>query len=340
MTLRIFLLLALVTAAQAGAAVPSQPSAVDMLHAAVDAPEHVSFVGQVELLNIGVRGWSDASVFRVDHSAPDLTRRWYIAPSNLYGDAMISRGTSTYDVDVRQQRVVVTHNDVFGVHNGWYHDLALLTRNYRAVFGPDAVICGRATHVVALVNRYTGATTMRLWIDARTNLMLQRQVYATNGSLVSQMHFDDIRYVSSIPPTTFALPAHYATVQGPSRGVPSDDPARLIAHCGFAARVPRYLPEGFTPVAADLADEKGVHTLHVLYSDGVRTISLFENARGAATDMSGYHPVATTIGSLHAQKVVDGPTTLLAWSQGALHFALVGDLNGGELERIAASLVQ
>ena len=181
---------------------------------------------------------------------------------------------------------------------------------------------------------------MRLWIDSHTSLMLERQVYATNGSLVTQMHFDDVRFVSSVPATTFNIPSNYASVQGPSRGVPSDDPAHVIAQCGFAARAPRYLPEGFTPVAADLADEKGVRTLHVLYSDGLRTISLFENARGAATDMSGYHPVEKTIGTLRAQEGDDGPTTLLAWSQDALHFTLVGDLNKDEMERIAASLVQ
>lgn len=310
-----------------------------LLHAAVEAPRHVSFVAQVQLLKIGSQG-SEASVFRVEHRAPDLTRRWYLAPRNLYGDSIISRGHTTYAVDVKHQRVVVTRNEAFGLHFGWQRNFALLTKNYRPVFGSDDQVAGRTAYVIMLLNRYTGTTMMRLWIDKATDQMLRREIYSANGSLVVQMHFEDVRFVTSIPLAVFAIPKSYVSVAGPTRGIPSNDPARVMARSGFAAKGPRYLPEGFTPIAADTVDLKGVRTLHLLYSDGLRTVSLFENARGAAVDMSGYHPIPTMIRTLHAQYVEQGPTTLLAWSQGALHFALVGDLNRDELERIAASISQ
>ncbi|MHB8433962.1 MAG: sigma-E factor regulatory protein RseB domain-containing protein [Candidatus Tyrphobacter sp.] len=342
MTLRRVLTLLFVLAA--GAHVSAAPAQTDrtafaLLHAAAEAPLHVSFVAQVELLTIGSHG-SDASIFRVEHRAPNLTRRWYLAPSNVYGDWTVSRGDSTYAVDVKHHRVVVTRHDAFGVHFGWRHNLALLTRNYAPILGPDAQIAGRRVRTISLVNRYTGATTMRLWVDAATGLMLQRQVYATDGSLVVQMHFAELRITNDIPISTFSLPANYAQTIGPSRSLPSNNPARAMAESGFAARAPRFLPEGFTPVAADVGDEKGIRTLHILYSDGLRTISLFENARGAAVDMSGYHPVALTVGPLHVESVDRGPTTLFAWSQGNLHYALVGDLNREDLEKIALSLAQ
>lgn len=329
----------LLFAGRAGAAVPSSDAAaLALLQRAADSPRHISFVGQVELLTIGSHG-SQASIFHVEHRAPDLTRRWYISPPDLYGDWEVARGNTTYAVDVTRRRIVVTHNEAFGVHYGWRHDLTLLQHNYSAVLGPPAEVTGHRAQTVSLVNRYTGATTMRLWIDAATGLMLQRQVFSTNGALVVQMHFDDVRFTNDIPASTFSLPRNYATVAGPSRGVPSTDPARVMAQAGFAAREPRYLPEGFVPIAADLADENGVRTLHLLYSDGLRTVSLFENARGAAVDMSGYRPVPVTDGALRGEAVEEGPTTLLAWSQGNLHFALVGDLNREELEKIARSLV-
>jgi len=40
-----------------------------------------------------------------------------------------------------------------------------------------------------------------------------------------------------------------------------------------------------------------------------------------------------------AQYVEQGPTTLLAWSEHGLHFALVGELSRTELIKIAASVV-
>jgi len=341
MTLRygIALLFALLFGAQAAAGSPMSRDqrALTLLQATVDASRHISFVAQVEFLTIGTHG-SQASIFRVEHSAPDLTRRWYLSPPNLYGDWTLSRGTSTYSVDVKRRRIVVTPNETFGLHYGWRHNLGLLMHNYTPVVGPTEHVAGRTAFTIALVNRYTGATTMRLWIDAQTNLTLQREVYASTGSLVLQMRFNEVRFTAAIPRTTFDLPSHYAMVTGPSRGVPSDNPASVMALAGFPARAPHYLPEGFTPVAADLAQENSVRTLHLLYSDGLRTVSLFENARGAAVDMSGYRASSFADGSVRGESVDEGSTTLLAWSQGGLHFALVGDLNRDELERIAASI--
>jgi outer membrane lipoprotein-sorting protein len=324
-------------ASATAASAPLPDSAYALLQAAADAPRHVSFVGQVELMTIGSHG-AQASVFRVDHRAPNLTRRWYVSPPNVYGDWTVAKNDAEYAVDVKRHRIVVTDNDGFGVHYGWHRDLALLRRNYRAATGRDVVIAGRAAHTVILINRYTGQTTMRLWVDAQTGLMLQRQVFSSLGSMVMQMHFDDVRFTNAIPLSTFALPASYPVVAGPSRGDPSTDPSAVMARAGFAARGPRFLPEGFTAVAADLGDENGVRTLHLLYSDGIRTFSLFENARGAAVNMAGYTPVPFTLGSLRGESVDEGPTTLLAWSRGHLHFALVGELNRDELEQIAASI--
>jgi negative regulator of sigma E activity len=337
MTFRRLLLLAALPLAALGASAPHELTALALLHAAADAPNRVSFVAQVELLTIGSHG-SQASIFRVEHRSPNLTRRWYVSPPNLYGDWTISRGNSTYSVDVKRRRVVVTRNESFGVHPGWRRNLALLTRNYTPILGPDATVSGRVVRTIALVNRYTGATTMRLWIDRQTNLMLERQVYSSDGSVVEQMHFDDVRFTGDIPLSVFGVPSSYAIASGPSRGAPSDDPASIMARCGFAARAPRYLPEGFTPIAADLAKENGIETLHLLYSDGLRTVSLFENARGAAVDMAGYHETPFRVGTVRGQSVDEGPTTLLAWSRGALHFALVGDLSRTDLEKIAASV--
>jgi negative regulator of sigma E activity len=92
------------------------------------------------------------------------------------------------------------------------------------------------------------------------------------------------------------------------------------------------------PVAGDVTDIKGIRTLHLLYSDGLRTISLFQNARGAAVDLSKYAVHKTKVRSADAQYVEDGPTTLLTWSSGSHHFELVGELSRTELVRIASSV--
>jgi outer membrane lipoprotein-sorting protein len=329
---------ALLLAALTHAVAPSRPPAAELLRAAMSAPAHVSYVGEVQVLRLGAQR-SDAAVYRVEHLAPDMTRRWYLAPQALYGDSIISRGTQTYSIDVKRDVVVASQDDELNDQVTEDDNFGVLMANYAATYAPDQNIDGHMAHVVLLTNRYTGQITMRLLIDARTNLVIQRLQYAGNGSLISQTRIEQIRYTQSIPRGIFDLPKGVRTVQGTSRAVPSKDVAHVIAKAGFPASTPRYLPEGFTAIAADVISIKNIPTLHLLFSDGIRTVSFFQNNKDAAVDLSRYHATATTVGTKAAEYVDEGPTTLLAWSDGDRHYALVGELSLGELEKIAVSVL-
>lgn len=319
-------------------AATAHDSASTLLREAMAAPASVSYVGEVQTLRFGSQK-SEAAIYRIEHRAPDLTRRWYLAPQDLYGDSIISHGETTYSVDVNRSRVVVTKDDAIDDQIAEDDNFALLNANYTAVFGPDESLDGRPVRVVMLNNRHTGETTMRVRIDTRTKLVISKELYASNGSIVAQTRFQALRYTPGIPTGVFEVPKTMPRISGPSRGIPSNNLSALVKSAGFAAQGPKYLPEGFVPTAGDVADIKGIRSLHLLYSDGIRTISLFQNAKNAAVDMSRYHPNDTTVEQNAAQYVQEGPTTLLTWSEAGLHLALVGDLNLEELRRIAASIV-
>jgi len=314
------------------------PPATDVLRAAMNAPQHISYVGEVQVLRIGDER-SNAAIYRIEHLAPNLTRRWYLAPRDLYGDSIISRGDTTYSIDVKREQVVVSHDDDIDDQVAEDDNFGVLMANYAAVYAPDETFDGRPVHVVLLNNRYTGQTTMRVRIDSATNLVLERQQYAANGSLIAQTRVEQLRYTGSIPTGIFALPKGLRRITGTTRSTPSDNVTRVVAEAGFKAASPKYLPEGFTPTAADIISIKGVPTLHLLYSDGIRTVSLFQNDKDTAVDLSRYHINAATVGQEPARYVEDGPTTLLAWSDGGRHYALVGDLALSELEKIGASVL-
>ena len=84
---------------------------------------------------------------------------------------------------------------------------------------------------------------------------------------------------------------------------------------------------------------KTVKTLHLMYSDGVRSLSLFENTANATADFGGLRPISTKVEEHDAKYVSDGPTTLLSWKEQGLTLALVGDLDIKELKAIAASVI-
>ncbi len=318
--------------------VPAQSDPTQMLRDAVNAYAKYSYVGQVQSVDFGAKR-AEAVLFRIEHRAPDLTRRWYLAPESLYGNSIVSRGDVTYDIDSHAKRVIFVRDDALDDQVALDDNFGLLLRNYRAVMGPDDTMAGRRVHDVLLVNKYTGQTVMRIGLDAQTNLVLEKDLFAASGSVTNQMHFEQIRYTGAIPVQLFDVPTSgYARVEGQSHGAPSADFQALARTAGFQVRSAKYLPEGFVPIAGDVSDVKGVRTLHLLYSDGLRTVSLFQNARGAPVDMSRYTEHSAKVRSHDARYVEDGPTTLLAWAQGNLHFALVGELSRNELIRIASSI--
>jgi negative regulator of sigma E activity len=102
--------------------------------------------------------------------------------------------------------------------------------------------------------------------------------------------------------------------------------------------IPHYLPNGFSEVGADVATIRTVRNLHVIYSDGIRGLSLFENDTDESANFDGLRPATTHFAGHEATYVRDGPTTLLAWHDHGLAFALVGDLDIRELAQIAISV--
>jgi outer membrane lipoprotein-sorting protein len=309
-----------------------------LLRDAVLAYTQYSYTGQVQNTDFG-KSRADSVLFRIEHRAPDMTRRWYLAPESLYGDSIISRGDTSYDVDPHRKEIIVMQDDALDDQVAMDDNFGLLLHNYRAVIGPDDNVAGHKAIDVLLINRYTGTTVMRIAVDAQTKLVLEKDRYSPSGSVAHEMRFEQITYTNAIPAPLFTIPsAGYARKVGPSHGIPSNDLEAVVRSAGFSAIGPKYLPEGFLPIAGDVSEIKGVRTLHVLYSDGLRTVSLFENARGAAVDMSKFSVHDTKVRSEQAQYVNDGPTTLLAWAQGSRHFALVGELSQAELVRIASSV--
>jgi negative regulator of sigma E activity len=312
--------------------------ATALLRDAVLAYSQYSYTGQVQNTDFG-QARADSVLFRIEHRAPDMTRRWYLAPEDLYGDSIISRGDTSYDVDPHHKQVIVTHDDALDDQVAMDDNFGLLLHNYRAVIGPTDNVAGRKAIDVLLTNRYTGEIVMRIALDAQTKLALEKDRYAPSGSVAHQMRFEQITYTNAIPAAIFGVPSSgYQSKEGPSHGIPSNDLEAVVRAAGFPAAGPKYLPEGFLPITGDVSEIKGVRTLHVLYSDGLRTVSLFENARGAAVDLSKFSVHSTKVRSAAAQYVQDGPTTLLTWASGARHFALVGELSRAELVKIASSV--
>jgi outer membrane lipoprotein-sorting protein len=331
-------LLALTALGTGGASAVPVPDGRTLVIAAVAAPKHVSFVGQFSTIRSGTQS-ALAIVETIQHRAPDQTRRTFLAPQSLYGQYVISRGADSWEVDESRKRVVVTENKAAVDPVEVVDDIALVDTNYRAVRTASDNVADRRTDVVDLVSKYTGERAMRLWIDSETHIVLAKEAYHSNGSLAWRTRYDAIRYTDAIPAQVFTqnLPAGFTRVRGRSYGQPTDF-AQAAAAAGFKPITPKYLPEGFSLFGADVSTIRGIRSLHLIYSDGIRPVSLFENPMDRAIDFGNLTTHTTSFDGHDARYVRDGPTLLLAWREEGLAFALVGDLDLRDMVRIAISV--
>jgi negative regulator of sigma E activity len=303
---------------------------------ALAAQSTVSYTGTVEVVRIGSEG-SQATVYRVEHRAPDLTKRTYLSPRRLEGDELLFRGDQTYAVDVSRHRIIQAQNQALDDSFALNDNYRLLRSNYRPVEQSADPIDGRRVETIQLINKYTRRAMMVIRVDQGTKLVLDKQQFDADGSLIEETRFESVAYAQP-PVSDFAIPKSFATVKGADLGKPSVQLDRVEKQAGFPTRDPKFLPEGFAPVEGNVVEIKGVRTLHLLYSDGIRNISLFEHTGPAFADLSELHPKPVTIDGRDGQYAAAGSMTLLTWQDGDLHCALVGDLNLDELEHIAASI--
>jgi hypothetical protein len=73
---------------------PAPADSNALVRKALEAPRHVSYVGQLQTIRWGMRV-ANATIQRVEHLAPSSTRRTFLAPEALYGEYDVTLGTTT-----------------------------------------------------------------------------------------------------------------------------------------------------------------------------------------------------------------------------------------------------
>ncbi|HYL26247.1 MAG TPA: sigma-E factor regulatory protein RseB domain-containing protein [Candidatus Nitrosotalea sp.] len=314
---------------------PANDGASAMLMSAITATSVLSYTGTVEVFRGGKS--SETTVFHVEHRAPDLTRRSYTEPANLSGDAVLVERGLIYSVDSERHRVVERRSDPAEDTTALDADYALLRENYRVVLEGDESVAGRRTLGIGLINKYTDRSTMLVRVDAVTKLVLEKDEFAADGARVDRMRFVEVRYAAA-PASDFSLPSGFPVVRGDSLEGAPESPSRAVESAGFAVREPHSLPGGFAPVEGDVVELRGVRTVHLLYSDGIRNVSLFENAAPSTLQTSGLTPERVHVDGREAEYAQQQTTALLSWEDGPLHYTLVGEAGLVDLQRIASSI--
>ena len=205
--------------------------------------------------------------------------------------------------------------------------LSLLADHYALAIAGEDTCTGRATRVVEARRPDVpgdGAVAGRFWVDTETALVLRRDVFDRAGRLVRSSAFTSLT-VSPVV-TAVASPA-------PDRL----DEAALERRRQDGWRVPKSLPGGLDLFDARVRTHDGQDVLHLSYSDGLSTLSLFaQPGRLGSKPMDGFAEQKVGRSSIWVRSSVSPQRVV--WGGGGRVFTLLTDASPESVREVVQAL--
>jgi sigma-E factor negative regulatory protein RseB len=142
---------------------------------------------------------------------------------------------------------------------------------------PDARVLGRRVHGIAVTPKDQYRFGYRLWLDDQTAMPLKTQLCDSSGRVIEQIQFAHLEMPDSIPDSALTPEMPVAGMHVIRHGAHDESAAK---RAGFRAIE---LPPGFhlTITGARVLGGVGDPVMHMVYSDGLATVSVFVEPAGA-----------------------------------------------------------
>jgi sigma-E factor negative regulatory protein RseB len=168
---------------------------------------------------------------------------------------------------------------------------------YRLETLPDARILGRTVHVIAVNPKDQFRFGYRLWLDEKTAMPLKTQLCDSHGEVLEQIAFARLDLPENIADAELA-----PTVKTEGMRWVRQGPAHEAASSTLSGFRVSELPPGFklTVEGAQTIGDASAPASHLVYSDGLATVSVFIEAQpppaAAGSDPTPAVPDATVQG--------------------------------------------
>jgi sigma-E factor negative regulatory protein RseB len=141
---------------------------------------------------------------------------------------------------------------------------------------PSSRVLGRAAHVIAVNPKDQFRFGYRLWLDENTAMPLKTQLCDARGQVIEQILFARLDMPENIPDADLSPAVRTDGMRWVRQG-PSSDPAASSALSAYRASE---LPPGFhlTVSGAQTLGDAASPAAHLVYSDGLATVSVFVEA--------------------------------------------------------------
>jgi sigma-E factor negative regulatory protein RseB len=144
---------------------------------------------------------------------------------------------------------------------------------------PEARILGRAARVIAVNPKDQFRFGYRLWLDEKTSMPLKTQLCDSHGQIIEQILFARLEMPENIPDSDLAPTVRTDGMRWVRQGPSVDN-----ASAPLAAYRASQLPPGFrlTVQGAQTLGGASAPASHLVYSDGLATVSVFVEEQGSS----------------------------------------------------------
>lgn len=192
-----------------------------------------------------------------------------------------------------------------------------MQRGFRVAVSDGGEVAGFATQAI-VINDPKGNAAQKLWIEPRTGTVLKRELFDPVGGRVGLFQFTRINLRPSLAPKDFEIDRRGAKVITPEHA------AREIA--SRMGLQPALLPasSGFRLESARSMRQRGPEFLALAYVGAEGRFTLFQ--------------LKEPVSENRLRRMARGSLSTYAWTRGAEHLALVGELPEARLHEIARLL--
>ena len=236
---------------------------------------------------------ADAAVMRIVHRVENGVPTERITAMDEVGREIIRRGEEVTCILPDQQAVLVgtrsgEQQGTSPLREQFAGDVRFDDRYYRLALANGGKLVGRDTAVVTVRPTDGYRYGYRLWLDHATAIPLKVQIAADDGVVVEQLLFSDISLPERIPASSVQpslTTDSYTWQRSPARAFPVAGAGPAVVVEPGSWRV-ESLPPGFSlrAVRAQRATGSTAPLEHLVYSDGVASVSVFVEAGVAAAE--------------------------------------------------------
>src|ERR1700726_277957 len=155
---------------------------------------------------------------------------------------------------------------------------------YRIESLPATHILGRAARVIAVNPKDQFRFGYRLWLDEKTAMPLKTQLCDSRGQVIEQIFFARLEMPESIPDSALAPAVRTEGMRWVRQGPSGDNASPALSQYRASE-----LPPGFrlTVAGAQTIGGASVPASHLVYSDGLATVSVFIEAQPTDAQRAG-----------------------------------------------------